>query len=274
MTLHVADRGTAEHQISEAAKALGRSPQRIAVFREIHSGKKRIKTATEIADVVGLPRKRVLEEAIKFVHKQIVSLTKREGELAYQRDNFYYAHREQIIKRALGAKAYKPPTDAAAPRVVRSKAAPAPRRRPMRQARRTKKRHDIFLSHASEDKDAIARPLYRALKRKRVSVWFDEGTLRIGDSLRSKIDEGLAHCRYGVVILSPSFFAKDWPKKELDGMVARENLSGEKVILPVWHRVTKTQVTKFSPMLAGRLAGNTKNGIPALVRSIKEVLDS
>jgi hypothetical protein len=107
-----------------------------------------------------------------------------------------------------------------------------------------------------------------------VSVWFDEGTLRIGDSLRSKIDEGLAHCRYGVVILSPSFFAKDWPKKELDGMVARENLSGEKVILPVWHRVTKTQVTKFSPMLAGRLAGNTKNGIPALVRSIKEVLDS
>jgi hypothetical protein len=130
------------------------------------------------------------------------------------------------------------------------------------------------LSHASEDKDAIARPLYRALKRKRVSVWFDEGTLRIGDSLRSKIDEGLAHCRYGVVILSPSFFAKDWPKKELDGMVARENLSGEKVILPVWHRVTKAQVTKFSPMLAGRLAGNTKNGVPALVRSIKEVLDS
>jgi hypothetical protein len=120
MTLHVADRGTAVHQISEAAKALGRSPQRIAVFREI-----------------------------------------------------------------------QPPTDAAAPRVVRSKAAPAPRRRPTRQAPRTKKRHDIFFSHASEDKDAIARPLYRALKRKRGSVWFDEGTLRIGDSLRSKIDEPL-----------------------------------------------------------------------------------
>lgn len=275
MTLHVADRGTAEHQISEAAKALGRAPQRIAVFKEIHRGKKRIKTATEIADAIGIPRKRVLEEAIKFVHKQIVSLTKRDGELAYQRDNFYYAHREQIIKRAVRTKAYTPPTEVTAPRKIVGRGAPpkASRRR-ARHVRRTRKRHDIFLSHASEDKNAIARPLYRALKRKRVSVWFDEGTLRIGDSLRGKIDEGLAHCRYGVVLLSPSFFAKDWPKKELDGMVARENVSGEKVILPVWHRVTKAQVTKFSPMLAGRLAGNTRDGIPALVRSIKQVLDS
>src|SRR5207237_5030935 len=105
-------------------------------------------------------------------------------------------------------------------------------------------------------------------KRKRITVWFDEGTLRIGDSLREKIDEGLAHSRFGIVILSPSFFAKDWPKKELDGLVARENVSGEKVILPIWHGVTKAQVTKFSPTLAGRLAGNTNDGLPALVRSI------
>src|SRR5207237_7077588 len=103
MTLAVADvRGTAEHQIAEAAKALGNAKQRVAVFREIHSGKKRIKTATEIAEAIGLSRKRVLEEAVKLVHKGIITPTKRDDEIAYQRDNFYYAHREQIIKRGRG----------------------------------------------------------------------------------------------------------------------------------------------------------------------------
>lgn len=62
-------------------------------------------------------------------------------------------------------------------------------------------------------KKAIARPLYPVLKRKGIKVWFDEGTLTIGDSLREKIDEGLARCRFAIVLLSPSFFAEDWPQR-------------------------------------------------------------
>src|SRR5437773_465109 len=100
MTLHVADRGTAEHQIEVAAKALGGSSQRRAVFRAIHSGKKRTKTIAEIADAVALPRKRVLEEAVKLAHKQIITKTRRDGDMAYERDNFYYAHRTEIFRRA------------------------------------------------------------------------------------------------------------------------------------------------------------------------------
>src|SRR5258708_25498057 len=57
---------------------------------------------------------------------------------------------------------------------------------------------DIFLSHASEDKDAIARPLYEALKAAGVTVWFDEAVLHLGDRLRRKIEDGLARCNYGV----------------------------------------------------------------------------
>lgn len=280
MTIAVTDvRSGAEHQINEAARTLGKGAQRIAIFREIHSGKRRIKTATEIAMAVKLPRKRVLEEAIKFVHKQIVALTKRDGEIAYERDNFYYVNRELIIRRALGPNirnTAKVQSAAALPKrtrmrkLTRSRFA---RNRSTPRARRPS-RYDIFLSHAWEDKKSVARPLFRALTKKGISVWFDEGTLTIGDSLREKIDEGLAHCRFGVVLLSPRFFAKDWPRRELDGMVAREDASGGKVILPIWHRVTKLQVTRFSPILAMRLAENTKNGIPALVRSIQQVLDS
>lgn len=55
------------------------------------------------------------------------------------------------------------------------------------------------------------------------------------------------------MLLSHSFFAKDWPQIELDGLAARE-IDGRKVILPVWHGLTYGDVVKYSPSLAGRLA--------------------
>jgi hypothetical protein len=51
---------------------------------------------------------------------------------------------------------------------------------------------DVFISHASEDKDAVARPLAKELLRRGHSVWFDEYELVLGDSLRENIDRGLA----------------------------------------------------------------------------------
>jgi len=132
--------------------------------------------------------------------------------------------------------------------------------------------YDVFLSHASEDKEAIARPLYEALVAAGVTVWFDEAVLELGDSLRRKIDEGLARCRYGVVILSPRFLEKQWPQRELDGLVARETSSGEKAILPIWHELDGQTVLRYSPPLADRLAGRSEDGIPNLMNAILRVL--
>jgi len=132
--------------------------------------------------------------------------------------------------------------------------------------------YNLFLSHASEDKEAIARPLYSALVIAGVSVWFDEAVLELGDSLRRKIDEGLARCQYGVVILSPRFLAKHWPQRELDGLVARETASGEKAILPIWHELDRETLLRYSPTLADRLAGRSEEGVSALVEKILRVL--
>jgi hypothetical protein len=132
--------------------------------------------------------------------------------------------------------------------------------------------YDIFISHASEDKDAIARPLYRALIEKGLSVWFDEAVLALGDSLRRKIDEGLARCRYGVVILSPHFLSKQWPQRELDGLVARETSTGEKAILPVWHHLDREILVGYSPTLADKIAVRSDEGIPTVVEKILDVL--
>jgi len=116
--------------------------------------------------------------------------------------------------------------------------------------------YDAFICHASEDKPDLVRPLAEALTRRGLRIWYDEFQLTIGDSLRRSIDRGLARSRFGIVVLSPNFFAKNWPQYELDGLVAKEN-EGRKVILPLWHRVSKNDVLKYSPTLADRVALNT-----------------
>ena len=127
---------------------------------------------------------------------------------------------------------------------------------------------DVFICHASEDKDEVARPLARSLQRRGVSVWLDEAELKIGDSLRGKIDEGLRGCRFGVVILSPEFFRKQWTRRELDGLANREMSSGSKVVLPVWHRVNHSEVSEYSPTLADKYAAVTSEGISKVAERI------
>ena len=115
---------------------------------------------------------------------------------------------------------------------------------------------DVFISHASEDKDTIVRSLANELVNQGLKVWYDEFALRIGDSLRQKIDKGLARSRVGLVVLSPAFIAKGWTNYELDGIVSR-TVSGEQILLPIWHEITKQQVMDFSPSLADKVARST-----------------
>ena len=100
------------------------------------------------------------------------------------------------------------------------------------------KEYDVFISHASEDKD-FAAPLAAALTDEGLNVWYDEYELSIGDSIRQGVDAGLARSRFGVVVVSPYFLQKDWTQYELDGLQARQ-MSGDRVILPIWHRITNT----------------------------------
>ncbi len=116
---------------------------------------------------------------------------------------------------------------------------------------------DVFISHASEDKADVARPLRDALHGHGVKVWFDAFELVIGDSLRRKIDQGLARSTFGVVVLSAPFFAKGWTQYELDGIVTRSVADGESLLLPIWHKVSKAEVAAKSPSLADKVALNT-----------------
>jgi hypothetical protein len=133
---------------------------------------------------------------------------------------------------------------------------------------------DLFISHATEDKEGIVRDLVAALDRRGVHVWYDETQLRIGDSLRRKIDSGLARSRFGLVVVSHAFFAKNWPQYELDGLVSLE-MAGRQRILPVWHDITKDEVLDYSPSLADKVALNTASyTVEEIAAEIADVIGS
>lgn len=116
--------------------------------------------------------------------------------------------------------------------------------------------YDVFISHASEDKETVVRPLANALVNRGLKVWYDEFELKIGDSLRRKIDRGLAKSRFGIVVLSKDFIKKGWTNYELDGIISKAN-TGEQVLLPIWHGITKQEVLDYSPSLADKVARDT-----------------
>lgn len=129
---------------------------------------------------------------------------------------------------------------------------------------------DIFICHATEDKDGVARPIAERLIEAGWQVWFDEFELRLGDRLRAKIDQGLARSRHGAVVLSPHFLKrKPWTEHELDGLMSREVANGgAKVILPIWHEVDFKEVSEYSASLAGRVATTTRNGLDTVVADL------
>jgi len=132
--------------------------------------------------------------------------------------------------------------------------------------------YDVFICHASEDKDSFVRPLAEALRDKHLQVWYDEFTLTLGDSIRRAIDIGLQQSTYGIAVLSKAFFAKNWPQYELDGLVDREMAGGQKVILTIWHGLTHDDVAACSPALAGKWAISTHRGLDEVVAQVLKVV--
>jgi len=130
---------------------------------------------------------------------------------------------------------------------------------------------DLFLSHASEDKEEFVRPLANKLKENGIKVWYDEFEIDWGDSIRESIDNGLKESRFSIVVLSKSFFKKSWTNNELNGYFSFDSKEAKR-ILPIWYNVTIDEVKEYSPILSDRAAANSEDGIEKIIEKIKKRL--
>lgn len=213
--------------------------------------KTKLKSISAYQDRINNSRKKQSEIKMKISKKQ-TDITKKEAELQKAQGKvFTEMEKKQAAAIADQIKAVK-------------EIAIASKNSNLNQAQ---KEYDFFISHASEDKEAIAEPLAKALINRGARVWYDKFTLAVGDSLRESIDYGLVHSTFGIVILSEVYFKKFWTGKELNGLFAKQE-EGRKVILPLWHNVTKDIVKQKSPILADMLALKTAD------LTVEEIADS
>ncbi|BBO12865.1 hypothetical protein TM102_43350 [Bradyrhizobium sp. TM102] len=132
-----------------------------------------------------------------------------------------------------------------------------------------------FISHDSRDKSSIAGPLAIQMQRFMCPVWYDEFSLKVGDSLREGIETGLKECSKCILILTPNFLTNNgWSKREYDSIFTRELVERQQVILPVWSDVDAAGVYEYSPILADRVAVNWSLGVEEVARRLVRALDT
>jgi len=103
----------------------------------------------------------------------------------------------------------------------------------------------VFLCHASEDKP-IVRTIATDLRANGIEVFFDEWSIKPGESIRQRIDDGLSACTHFVVLLTATSLEKSWVNAEIDAGFVRK-LSGQCSFVPLRYQLDSTELP---PLLA------------------------
>ncbi len=114
---------------------------------------------------------------------------------------------------------------------------------------------DVFLCHAWDDRQGVAKELHDLLVSRGVSVWFSEKDVGLGVPLMRAIDKGLANSRIGLVLVTPALLLRlpqeGIADKELSALLARDQL------VPIVHNTTYEALREVSPLLGSRSGLNT-----------------
>lgn len=121
--------------------------------------------------------------------------------------------------------------------------------------RMTNEKPQAFISHDSRDKELIAKILANGLSSRLCSVWYDEFSLKVGQSLRESIETGIKDAKKCILVLTPNFLQNPgWTKKEFNSIFTREMIFNERIVIPIWHGVVKEEIYDYSPSLADTVA--------------------
>jgi TIR domain len=129
---------------------------------------------------------------------------------------------------------------------------------------------DVFLCHASGDKQHYARPLAKALATRGVSCWTDEAEIEIGESIIDAVNTGLRLSHFILVIITEESLSRRWPQRELNAALHKEMTSGRTVVLPILAIPPERWVEEY-PLLADKLFLNWSDGLESLGEAIAKL---
>jgi len=130
-----------------------------------------------------------------------------------------------------------------------------------------------FISHDTRDKEEIASKIAFGLEKRMCPVWYDEYSLKVGDSLRESIEKGLKECKKCILILSPNFIKNTgWTKTEFNSIFTREIMEKKNIILPVWCGISKEELYEYSPILVDRVGLNIDKGIENTINDLYKAI--
>ena len=110
--------------------------------------------------------------------------------------------------------------------------------------------YDVFISHANADKANYVDELKASLDKLKIEVFYDKDSLEWGDNWKSRILEGVAKAEFAIIVISENFFDREWTEKELTEFLNRQNIIGQKIILPILHNITVAQLKEKYPAVA------------------------
>ena len=114
----------------------------------------------------------------------------------------------------------------------------------------TQDQRHVFLCHAWDDRQGVAKDLHDLLDKNGVTVWFSEKDVGLGVPLLRAIDKGLANSKIGIVLVTPALLLR----LASEGIADRELsalLAGDRLV-PVVHGTTYEELRNVSPLLASR----------------------
>lgn len=110
--------------------------------------------------------------------------------------------------------------------------------------------YDVFISHASKDKADLVEELYQSLSKLGVAIFYDRESLEWGDNWKDRILNGTKKAEFAIIVISENFFDREWTERELSEFLSRQNRNGQKLILPILHNITVSQLHKKYPSVA------------------------
>jgi hypothetical protein len=91
---------------------------------------------------------------------------------------------------------------------------------------------EVFLCHSSSDKGFV-RMVHDDLKHLGVNLWLDENEIKVGESIVSRVSDGLESSRTLIVFLSSNSIKSMWARREWQSFLSRHLKRDDLKILPV-----------------------------------------